>query len=111
MVPNEVPGKIKNSGFYKDCVPVMTIAISKEFCGLVPHTFGERKEVPFIVDGVEYQAGVRATEKMIYLKICQDLIGKDGKMVRLADLLRGHGLTTTDSVTLRVTDQTIELIT
>ena len=110
MADINIPGSIMNAGFYKDSIPVMVIRISKEYLDKIPHTIGERKNFTFIVGDKRYKAGIRTTEKMNYLKFCPDLVGESGENIRLADLFLHRGFNTKDSVTLRVSGDTIELV-
>ncbi|GAB7027768.1 hypothetical protein [Geotalea toluenoxydans] len=84
-------GKVAKVGFYRDTLPLLIINIKKEDAGPLPYREGERVSIPFVVNGLPYIAGLRATTRSTTVMICSDLLDAQLNSVRLVDVLFGLG--------------------
>jgi hypothetical protein len=89
-------GNVTRIGYYGDTLPKLIITIRKEDA-YIPFSDGNRIPVPFVINGMQYTAGIRSTKRSGTVMICCDLFDADLKSVRLSDLLFDVGWNTGNS--------------
>jgi|SRR6185369_4035039 len=105
----QIEGKIINAGYYTDCLPVAVITIDKKFSEAIKAENDKRVSALLKVGEDIYNAGIRTTEKMKYVKICPDLLTINGSPARLVDALNKIGLKVKDSIKISIINNTIEI--
>ena len=86
-----IPAVLTRIGYYRDTLPQLIISIPKKAAGSLPFRDDRREEIPLVIAGESYRAGMRSTERAATIQISPDLIDAGGEKVRLADLIFRHG--------------------
>ncbi|WP_291316773.1 hypothetical protein [Desulfuromonas sp.] len=93
-------GKVRKNGYYKDCQPMIIILIRGQ-SEIIPYKHKERVNIDIIVGDRKFIAGVRYQDWTDDIKICQDLVDKEGNEFRLVDILKIYGITYNYSIRLK----------
>ena len=84
--------------------------INKEHNLSFSHEYNKRLNVNLIFQDDLYHAGIRSTKACDYIWVCPDLKDKDGKAIKLSDIIRKYGLIKNQSIYFElVSENTLEI--
>jgi hypothetical protein len=105
-----VPGVVRGlAQYYAGGPERQEIWINRTQADDLPYKDYQRVPIDFIIDASRYHAGLRATPRNPCVCICPNLQDDGGGNVRLAEVLRDHGLSKNQRVVLEVEGCTIRL--
>ena len=103
-------GIIRGLGkFYADGMEVLEIWVHKNKSKGLPVVEGSRVPITFILNGEQYEAGLRSTRNCDYVWICPDLINEYGQPVKLSHVLSKSGFQNNQRVGLGLHGRTVTL--
>jgi len=87
---------------YTDGTPNMEIHVSMKKAEGLPLRIGERVPIRLQIDGIEYQAGLRATQRNKYAWVCPNMYEPGNEPTKLGRVLLEAGFQANDRVQLQV---------
>ena len=97
-------GHIYNSGDES-----LEIWIQKSSAADLPFVVGQKVSIELVIDGVSYEAGLRATENNDHVWISPKLRSEDGTALRLSDIARTHALEKNQALDIKVSGKTLTI--
>ncbi len=104
-------GTIRGLGkFYADGKEIFEIWVLKNKSQGLPFVEGSRVPIALILNGQQFEAGLRSTKNCEYVWICPDLVNDGGKPQKLAHVLNDNGFQKNQRVGLGINGRTVNLV-
>ena len=96
----KVLGTVRQTNTYADGTPALEIHVPRNRAEGLPFHVGARVQITLRIAGIEYAAGLRATDPNDYVWVSPDLRSVNGTQTKLGRVLTGAGIRPNDHVIL-----------